>query len=160
MEVTDCFPGSRGGSGLSIPLVDIVQRPVQVKVYTFGCPRVGNHCFAREYEACVPDTWHIINNQDIVTRSMKVWGMYNRAGQRVIVNAHGDLVVRPTFLELSLLQVRFGHPGFVWYAVGSTTLCLAAGICKYRSDRPSWLRESVCYMASMLPLTYRWCTTS
>jgi hypothetical protein len=35
----------------------------QVSVYTFGAPRVGNHMFARQYEAAVPDTWHVINDQ-------------------------------------------------------------------------------------------------
>jgi hypothetical protein len=36
---------------------------MQVSVYTFGAPRVGNHAFARQYEAAVPDTWHVINDQ-------------------------------------------------------------------------------------------------
>jgi hypothetical protein len=36
---------------------------LQVSVYTFGALRVGNHTFARQYEAAVPDTWHIINDQ-------------------------------------------------------------------------------------------------
>jgi hypothetical protein len=66
---------------------------------------VGNHVFAREYETKVPDTWHLINDQDVITSTMKFGGMYKRAGQRVIVNAHGDLIVRPSFIELSLLQV-------------------------------------------------------
>jgi hypothetical protein len=36
---------------------------MQVSVYTFGAPRVGNHAFARIYERIVPDTWHVINDQ-------------------------------------------------------------------------------------------------
>jgi hypothetical protein len=36
---------------------------LQVSVYTFGAPRVGNHAFARLYERIVPDTWHVINDQ-------------------------------------------------------------------------------------------------
>lgn len=54
----------------------------------------------------VPDTWHIINDQDIVAHGLKMFGWYKRNGQRAIVNGRGDLLVRPTFLELSLLQVR------------------------------------------------------
>jgi len=34
-----------------------------VSCYTFGAPRTGNHAFAREYNAAVPDTWSIINDQ-------------------------------------------------------------------------------------------------
>lgn len=36
---------------------------LQVSVYTFGAPRAGNHAFAKVYEAAVPDTWHVINDQ-------------------------------------------------------------------------------------------------
>ena len=36
---------------------------VDVSCYTFGAPRTGNHAFAREYNAAVPDTWSIINDQ-------------------------------------------------------------------------------------------------
>ena len=34
-----------------------------VSCYTFGAPRTGNRAFAREYNAAVPDTWSIINDQ-------------------------------------------------------------------------------------------------
>ena len=37
--------------------------PLDVACYTFGAPRVGNHAFARQYDATVPDTWSIINDQ-------------------------------------------------------------------------------------------------
>ena len=48
---------------------------------------------------------HVINDQDIVTRQLKLLRYYKRHGNRVIINASGDLVVRPSFLEFSLLQV-------------------------------------------------------
>ena len=54
-----------------------------VSCYTFGCPRVGNHAFADAYAAAVPDTWHVINGQDVVVHSMKFWGWYKRDGNRV-----------------------------------------------------------------------------
>ena len=31
--------------------------------YTYGAPRLGNTPFAHAYEAAVPDTWNIINDQ-------------------------------------------------------------------------------------------------
>lgn len=40
--------------------------------------------------------------QDPVPRVPK--GTYKRCGQRVIVNAGGDLIIRPTFLESSVLE--------------------------------------------------------
>ena len=36
---------------------------VSISCYTFGAPRTGNRAFAREYDAAVPDTWSVINDQ-------------------------------------------------------------------------------------------------
>ena len=38
---------------------------------------------------------------------MQMYGVYKRAGQRVQINTHGDLIVRPVHFETSLLQTRF-----------------------------------------------------
>ncbi|KAK9861930.1 hypothetical protein WJX84_008755 [Apatococcus fuscideae] len=35
--------------------------------YNFGAPRVGNHAFARDFLAAVPNTWNIINDQVLHT---------------------------------------------------------------------------------------------
>ncbi len=45
---------------------------VNVRCYTFGAPRVGNRAWARQYNQAVPDTWHIINSDDVVTSAGKV----------------------------------------------------------------------------------------
>ena len=50
------------------------------QVYTFGTPYVGDHEFARDYEACVPDTWHIINDRDVITRLGKFFCLFKRPG--------------------------------------------------------------------------------
>lgn len=34
-----------------------------VSCITFGAPRTGNRQFSREFEAMVPDCWHIINGK-------------------------------------------------------------------------------------------------
>ena len=39
------------------------QGDTKVVCYTFAAPRTGNHAFAREYNAMVPDTWSVINDQ-------------------------------------------------------------------------------------------------
>ena len=56
----------------------------------------------------VPHCWHIINNQDAVARSPKFLVLYKRAGQRVLINHAGDMLVRPSFIENSILQLPGG----------------------------------------------------
>jgi hypothetical protein len=36
---------------------------LQVSVYTFAAPRVGNHAYARNSTQSVPDMWNVINDQ-------------------------------------------------------------------------------------------------
>ncbi|KAK9814194.1 hypothetical protein WJX72_002000 [[Myrmecia] bisecta] len=71
---------------------------------TFGAPRTGNHAFAWDYNSVVPHTWHIINDQDLVTRKGKLLWMYKRPGQRVLISRLGDLIVRPSWIEVSIRQ--------------------------------------------------------
>ncbi len=35
---------------------------------TFGAPRVGNDCFAKDFNAVVPDAWRFHNLNDSVSR--------------------------------------------------------------------------------------------
>ena len=44
-------------------LLDKKQSNANVVCYTFAAPRTGNHAFAQEYNAMVPDTWSVINDQ-------------------------------------------------------------------------------------------------
>jgi predicted lipase len=101
---------SLGGAIASLAALDAVREcgvgAHRVACYTLGCPRVGNRAFASDYETVVPDTWHVINDQDVVVHGMKLFGWYKRNGHRVIVNKSGDMIVRPSHLELSLLQAR------------------------------------------------------
>lgn len=55
-----------GGSGAQV-------RPIALSVYTFGAPRTGNHAFAREYGEAVPDSWAVINDQDLGEQSGVGW---------------------------------------------------------------------------------------
>jgi predicted lipase len=60
---------SLGGALATLAAFDVTKalkhcgRPTSVACYAFGSPRTGNHEFAREYTATVPDTWNIINDQ-------------------------------------------------------------------------------------------------
>ena len=171
---------SLGGAVASLAAFAIAKRcrgipHGRVGCYTFGCPRVGNHAFAKAYAEAVPNTWHVINQQDAVVHSMKLWGWcdppanlaapaalsahasllctcrthpcraaepacllqlccewlhcpctthgalscpcptprspracrYKRNGSRVILLGHGNMIVRPLPLELSLFQNPF-----------------------------------------------------
>ncbi|KAL0044911.1 hypothetical protein WJX82_001842 [Trebouxia sp. C0006] len=73
-----------------------------VQVYTIGAPRPGNKAFADKYEAKVPDTWHVMNSQDPVPKVGKFGVLYARPGQRVILDAGGEMQVRPTQLDMRL----------------------------------------------------------
>ncbi len=46
--------------------------------------------------------------QDTIPRGGKFFSAYKRNGQRVVVNKIGDIVVRPTPLEASMLQAAWG----------------------------------------------------
>lgn len=77
---------------------------MDITCYTFGAPRTGNHAFARDFNEKVPNTWNIINDQDTVPRTGKFLIMYKRPGQRVLINSSGDMVVRPSFIEASMMR--------------------------------------------------------
>ena len=49
-----------------------------------------------------PDTWHIINDQDVVAKAPKFLILYKRAGHRVVINKMGDMIVRPSFIEITM----------------------------------------------------------
>jgi hypothetical protein len=42
-----------------------------IACYTYGCPRPGNHAFAREYGDKVPDSWDIMHLDDAVANGGK-----------------------------------------------------------------------------------------
>ena len=72
-----------------------------ISVYSFGAPRLGNRAWKAEYLAAVPDTWEILHDQDPIPR---VPAHGHRSGRRVIVNTRGDVTVRPSFFELSVIN--------------------------------------------------------
>lgn len=101
---------SLGGALAHLAAYDITKAfpGATVRVYTFGSPRVGNHAFAKDYDATVPDSWAIINDQDVVTRGAKLVRIYKRCGHRVFIDKRGFLLVRPSFSEISLRQMPWG----------------------------------------------------
>ena len=64
---------SLGGALATLAAFDIKQAlgAFCVQLYTFGTPYPGNRAFAREFNALLPDTWHIIHEGDAVTSTGK-----------------------------------------------------------------------------------------
>ena len=56
--------------------------------------------------------------QDAVVRSGKFVILYKRPGHRVLINAAGDLIVRPSYVESSVRQRPGEHlaPRYSWLA--------------------------------------------
>ena len=44
--------------------------------------------------------------QDVIARAGRFWGLYKRAGHRVMINPSGDLIVWPTFIEAAAQHMR------------------------------------------------------
>ena len=59
--------------------------PSQVACYTFGCPRIGNGAYKAYAAQKVPDTWHVVNSQDVVTKMLGGGWMYRRCARVRIV---------------------------------------------------------------------------
>ncbi|KAL4457464.1 hypothetical protein ABPG75_012329 [Micractinium tetrahymenae] len=74
----------------------------RLTVYTLGAPRVGNSAFAHEQEELVPDTWAMLNGMDPIPWIPK-WG-FKRSGKRVTIDASGNLILRPSYFELSVME--------------------------------------------------------
>eukprot|EP00963_Diacronema_lutheri_P004856 scaffold360_cov374-Pavlova_lutheri.AAC.73 len=79
----------------------------QIMCYTFGAPRVGNKYAAREFERLVPDLWNVVNNVDVVVFSGKLFALYSHPGLRVLIDSKGDILVRPSVLEVALRHFFF-----------------------------------------------------
>ena len=58
------------------------EHPVDIQCYTFGAPRTGNSAWAKEFMQRVPECWHVINDQDTVSRIAKFWILYKRYAPR------------------------------------------------------------------------------
>ena len=57
---------SLGGAVATIAAAHLAAALMDVRCYTFGCPRVGNRRFARWFESLVPDHWRVNNDEDPV----------------------------------------------------------------------------------------------
>lgn len=68
-----------------------------VKVYTFGMPRVGNASFRAAYEKMVPNMFRVVNESDAVSHISIMGGSH--VGMEVDVDRHGNFICEPMFIE-------------------------------------------------------------
>ncbi|KAL4439948.1 hypothetical protein ABPG75_002949 [Micractinium tetrahymenae] len=78
-------------------------------VVTFGAPRVGNPAFSWLYRSLVPNTFGVVNDQDPVPR-VPTTG-FRHCGLPVVINSRGDIIVRPSFFERSVIERTGGTVG-------------------------------------------------
>jgi hypothetical protein len=99
---------SLGGALASLAALEIKNENPGARVgsYTYGSPRVGNKLFSDMYNAVVPDTFKLATKEDPIPHQPKV--TYKRCGQRVALTLTGDVVVNPTYFELSVLSSTTG----------------------------------------------------
>ena len=76
--------------------------------------------------------------QDIVARRGKLWVLYKRAGHRVLINARGDLIVRPSFAEASVQRIPGGVISEVSCSM-SAPLYGETSVLQYSLYTPGWL---------------------
>ncbi len=59
--------------------------------------------------AALLDGLIVCHVQDAVARAPKFLGLYKRAGQRVHINHYGDMMVRPSAIQVSLIKAPCGE---------------------------------------------------
>ncbi len=65
-------------------------------------PCSGNLAFAQVYNACVPMTFRVVNDRDMVASIPQFLFMFKHVGQEIIVDKFGNYIFNPSFVEQSL----------------------------------------------------------
>lgn len=78
-------------------LLNNKQSNSKVVCCTFAAPRTGNHAFAREYNAMVPDTWSVINDQ-VTPLTAHALKQHTPACQCMYVLAHQETPLEPALI--------------------------------------------------------------
>ena len=69
----------------------------QVRVYTFGSPRVGDAAWRDDYDSLLGGaTWHVVNMVDVVPRVPGYLAGFRRTGRTVLLTEGGRAAVCPS----------------------------------------------------------------
>eukprot|EP01116_Phalansterium_solitarium_P024518 TRINITY_DN9005_c0_g1_i1.p1 TRINITY_DN9005_c0_g1~~TRINITY_DN9005_c0_g1_i1.p1 ORF type:complete len:904 (-),score=184.14 TRINITY_DN9005_c0_g1_i1:391-3102(-) len=97
-----CTGHSLGGALATIAAFEInTCLDVEVHMYNFGCPRVGNHSFANLYNRQVPRSFRLVNDCDMVTSipdSKLLWD-FKHVGKEIVIDRYGNLITDLTYVE-------------------------------------------------------------
>ncbi|DBA04956.1 TPA: hypothetical protein N0F65_006958 [Lagenidium giganteum] len=94
---------SMGGALAVLAAYDLAANfSIKVHMYNFGGPRVGNPSFGRHYDRIVPSSYRVVMDGDIVPGVPRFWGLYQHVGTEVAIDAEGNLIVDPSFVERQL----------------------------------------------------------
>lgn len=66
----------------------------------------GNYSFSDVYNACVPLTFRVVNDRDVVTSIPKFLFLFKHVGQEVIIDRNGNYIFNPSFVERSMRDNR------------------------------------------------------
>lgn len=85
------------GAAINVLFSSIMIPAMKPTVWLFGCPRVGNRHFAREYNFELgSETWRIVNNNDAVCRVPRLG--YRHVGREVYIDWRGLVHHEPRWI--------------------------------------------------------------
>ncbi|KNC84847.1 hypothetical protein SARC_02958 [Sphaeroforma arctica JP610] len=106
---------SLGGALATLCAFELAQEfatsELELTVYTFGSPRVGNSRFAAQYNQLVPNTHRLVNDGDPVCGLPKFMApqflniTYKHVGTCYVIAERGDMIINPCFPE-RMFQLR------------------------------------------------------
>ncbi|RNF06145.1 putative lipase domain protein [Trypanosoma rangeli] len=70
---------------------------LEVTVYTYGQPPIGNKAFQTAYNKAVPRTFRVVNESDVVSFLTLFGGCH--VGIEVDIDRHGNYICKPMFIE-------------------------------------------------------------
>ena len=76
---------------------------VNVGMYNFGSPKVGNWAFSQYYDRLVPDSFRIVIDGDLIS-AVPPTGNYEHIGTQVLFDdkGSGSIIIDPSFVERRL----------------------------------------------------------
>eukprot|EP00808_Paulinella_micropora_P020367 g7948.t1 len=78
----------------------------EIYMYNFGAPRLGDATFCRSYDEAVPRSFRLVFDRDIVTTFPKFSWRFKHSGQEIWMDANGNLVVDPPWIDKMMLESR------------------------------------------------------
>ncbi len=72
---------------------------IPIQMISFGAPRVGSYSFQRLYDRCVPASWRVVCDRDIVASLPKFGFMYKHVGTEVMIDRRGNVIADQSYVE-------------------------------------------------------------